>query len=60
MTDQQKEKLKQRIRSGQTIDMLCWEFKMNKKDIYSFAKDNSLILRTSDYLRYVAKLSKIK
>jgi len=57
MTDQQKEKLKERIRSGQTIDMLCWEFKMNKKNISSFAKEHSLVLRTGDYLRYASKLS---
>lgn len=55
MTDQQKEKLMNRIKSGQSIEMLCWEFKMNKKDIKKFSKEHNLILRTTDSIRHANK-----
>jgi hypothetical protein len=57
MTEQE-EKLKQKINSGQSLKMICWEFKMNKSSVISFAKKNNLILRTKDDLRFSSKLNK--
>lgn len=58
MTAETKEKLIQRINSGQSLKMLCWEFNINKTKIIEFAKENSLILRTRDFLNYAHKVNK--
>jgi hypothetical protein len=58
MTDEIKEKLRNRILSGQSLKMICWEFKMKKQNVLEFAKQENLILRTKDELRYTAKVAK--
>lgn len=61
MTEEQKEKLKDRIKSGQSVEMLSWEFKLRKSHIVNFAKEHNLILRTGDHIRYANKIfSKMK
>ena len=59
MTPQIKEKLIQRIASGQSLKMLCWEFKMDKKEITKFAKDNGYVVRNVDFIHYANKLDKL-
>lgn len=58
MNDEIKEKLINRIKSGQSLKMICWEFKMKKKNVLDFVKQEKLILRTKDELRYSAKIAK--
>lgn len=60
MTFEQKEKLIQKIVSGQSIKMLCWEFKMKEKQMINFAKDQGLILRKGDHISYANKIDKRK
>jgi len=60
MTVEQKEKLIQRITSGQSLKMLSWEFKMTPYQISQFAKQHGYVLRTGDYLSYAHKMSKKK
>jgi hypothetical protein len=59
MTPQQKEKLIKRIHSGQSLKMLCWEFKMKEQEIFKFANDNGCIVRTLDFINYANKLEKL-
>lgn len=60
MTSEQIDKLHQKIISGQSLKMLCWEFKMKEKDIIKFAKDKGLILRKGDHISYANKIDKKK
>lgn len=61
MNEEQQEKLKNKIKSGQSMEMICWEFKLKKSHVTSFAKKNNLILRTGDPIRYANKIfSKMK
>lgn len=59
MTPEIKQKLIQRIGSGQSLKMLCWEFKMKQKEITKFAKDNGYIVRNADFICYANKLDKL-
>lgn len=46
------EKFKLRVSQGQSINMLCWEFKISSKEVKKICKDNNLILNTGDYLMF--------
>lgn len=56
MNDKEKQKLKDKIISGQSLAMLVWEFKSNKKQIIKFAKDNNLLLRNTDSIYYSSRI----
>lgn len=49
------EKFKLRVAQGQSITMLCWEFKISSVEVRRLCKENNLTLNTGDYLKFANK-----
>ena len=52
------ELFKQRVRNGQSLKMLRWEFKLRDDQIKALCKKYNLILNSVDYLNYSYKVNK--
>lgn len=49
-SEEKLEKFRVRVAQGQSITMLCWEFKISSAEVKRLCKENNLILNTGDYL----------
>lgn len=58
MNDITKDKLRKKILVGQSLQMICYEFKISEKNVRLFARENNLVIRTKDALNYAARLEK--
>lgn len=57
-----KEKLelfKKRVNSGQSPQMLRWEFKLKDREILKLCKEHSLMLNASDSVFYANKVNRV-
>ena len=50
------QKFIQRVYQGQSMSMLCWEFKISPFDVKQLCKDNNLILNTGDIIKFCNRL----
>ena len=45
-----------RVYQGQSINMLCWEFKLTQYQVRQICKQNSLVVNSGDYITFSNKL----
>lgn len=58
LTPEKLETFKKRVISGQSLQMICWEFKLKPVDVKYLCKEHNLIVNSAGELNYVSKIHK--